>query len=427
MHITPRLARGSPIFYGWAILFAAGSSQFARNAAASLTLAVFMYPIAQDLGWSRTLIAGAASAGGLASSAASPAVGWLIDRYGARVVLTVSILILGLSTMSLAWATVPVAFYLAYGTGRVIFSSPVQIGASVVVSRWFVQRRGRALGLLSASHAAGMTLFPLIAALVIESRGWQDAWFFLGILVWIVALVPVSLLIVQQPEDVGLGPDGISLNPAQPSAVAGGLPSEPVWTLHDAVRTPALWLLAIAAGTVFLIQAGTNIHQGAYFRDQGLSATVAAAAISLNAVFAGVGALLWGWLTERMAVRYVFASVALLMAVVSGLFITVNTNVEAFLFASLFGLSLGGIIVVPSVAFADYFGRRSLGAIRGVTEPFVSLGQAIGAVLAGAIYDATKSYHIAFLTFAALAAVTIVIVLMAKPPVRAPAAVSTAP
>ena len=129
VHIANRLAGKTPFYYGWVILFAAGTSQFVRNAVASLTLAVFIYPISQDLGWSRTLIAGAASAGGLASTATSPVVGWLLDRYGARVVLTSSILVLGFSTMSLGWATAPIAFYLAYGTGRVIFSSPIQIGA----------------------------------------------------------------------------------------------------------------------------------------------------------------------------------------------------------------------------------------------------------------------------------------------------------
>ena len=115
MNLAPRLARRTPFYYGWVILFSAGSSQFVRNAAASLTLAVFMFPLAEELGWSRTLIAGAASLGGLVSSFASPAVGWLLDRYGARVVLTVSVLVLGLSVISLAWATVPIAFYLAYG------------------------------------------------------------------------------------------------------------------------------------------------------------------------------------------------------------------------------------------------------------------------------------------------------------------------
>jgi MFS family permease len=418
LHIGPRLARRTPFFYGWVILGAAGSTNFARNAAASLTLAVFMFPIAEELGWSRTLIAGAASVGGLAASGVSPVVGWLVDRYGARLVLGASVLALGLSTISLAWATVPIAFYLAYGTGRVIFSSPVQIGASVVVSRWFVRRRGRAQGLLFAAHSAGMTIFPLVAALSIQAFGWRQAWIILGILVWAVALAPVWLLIVQSPEDVGLKPDGIDDALDTTSDDPPAQREEPTWTLREAMRCPSLWLLAAAAGSLFLVQAGTNIHQGAYFRDQGLSAGVAGAAISLNAIFAGVGSMAWGWASERFPVRYVFAAVALVMAVASALFLGVDSSAKALSVAALFGFGLGGIIVLPPVAFADYFGRPSLGAIRGVTEPFVSLGQAIGAVFSGAIFEATGSYGVAFLTFAALSMLTILMLFAARPPVR---------
>ena len=417
MHIAPRLARRTPFFYGWAILGAAGSAYFVRNAAASLTLAIFMFPVADELGWSRTLIAGAASVGGLAASVASPIAGWLVDRYGARLVLGVSVLILGLSTISLAWATVPFAFYIAYGTGRVMFSSPIQIGATVVVSRWFVRRRGRAQGLLFIAHSAGMTAFPLIAAAMIHAYGWRQAWVVLGLLVWGVALAPVWLMIVQRPEDVGLKPDGI--DDTSGSAPDGRpLPAEPVWTLREAMRCPALWLLAIAIGSLFLVQAGTNIHQAAYFRDLGLSAGIAAAGLSLNAIFAGIGGVAWGWMSERVPVRYVFAAVALVMSVSSALFLSVSSPGEALAVAALFGFSLGGIVVLPSVVFADYFGRSSLGTIRGVTEPFVSLGQAVGAVLSGAIYDVTGSYHAAFLTFAALSALTILTLLVAKPPTR---------
>ncbi|GIT43490.1 MAG: hypothetical protein Ct9H300mP11_14260 [Chloroflexota bacterium] len=128
-----RLLNRLPYFYGWNVLFAAGSSMVVRNAAASLFLGpFFIFPMSEDLGWSRTLIAGAASVGGLAATIVSPLVGWALDKYGARVILPGSVLVMGLSTVSLAWATVPLAFYLAYGTGRVIFSSPMNIGSSVL-------------------------------------------------------------------------------------------------------------------------------------------------------------------------------------------------------------------------------------------------------------------------------------------------------
>ena len=209
------LARRLPFYYGWVVLYSAATTQVARNCVASLTIAVFMIPLADDLGWSRTLIAGAASLGGLVASGVSPLVGWLVDRYGARQVLAASVFIMGLSTIALAWATVPVAFYIAYGISRVIFASPIPIGGSVVVSRWFARMRGRANGMLFASYSIGLIAFPLIASAVIAGRGWQDAWIVLGALVGIIALIPVTFLMVERPEDLGLRPDGDS-NPTPP-------------------------------------------------------------------------------------------------------------------------------------------------------------------------------------------------------------------
>ena len=405
-----------PFFYGWNILFAAGSSMVVRNAAASLTLAVFIFPMSEDLGWSRTLIAGAASVGGLAATVASPVVGWALDRYGARVILTGSVLVMGLSTVSLAWATVPIAFYLAYGTGRVIFSSPMNIGSSVVVSRWFVRRRGRATGILFLSHSLGMITFPLIAGLVIKYRGWEDAWIVLGALVWVLALGPVSMLVRQSPESVGLLPDGDLPTEQDDETLAESPAGEQSWTLKEAMRTPTLWLLALATGSLYLLQSGTNIHQGAYFLDQGLGVGVSAATLSMNAVFTGVGSLFWGWLVDKAPVRYTYAGVALMMAVALILFPIADTIVEALTVAAIFGMAVGGILVVPVVAYANYFGRQSLSAIRGVTEPLVSLGQAIGAVFSGIVYDVTGSYKDAFLILGILGFATIGMLLATSAP-----------
>lgn len=411
-----RLAHKMPFYYGWVILFAAGDAMFVRNAAASLTLAVFIFPISDDLGWSRTLIAGAASLGGLVAALTSPVVGWASDKYGVRLILAISVLVMGISTFSLAWATVPIAFYLAFGMGRVLFSSSFQIGPSVVVSRWFVRRRGRATGMLFLAHSMGIVLFPLIAGMVIHYWGWQAAWMVLGAIVWVAALGPVSLLIRQSPEAMGLAPDLPQGRPEDESGPAQAPPEEPDWTLRDARRTPTLWLLALATGILFLMQAGTNTHQGAYFIDQELGVAISALSISFNAAFTGIGSLIWGWLVERVSVRYCYAAVAVVMVVALFLFPSVNTVWQALLVASLFGVSVGGILVVPAVAYANYFGRRSIGVIRGVTEPLVSLGQAIGAVFSGLVFDITGSYHFAFITLAVFGIAAIGLILLTKPP-----------
>ena len=427
LNLGQRLAPRTPFFYGWVILSTAASTQVVRNATASLTIAVFIFPLSEELGWSRTLIAGAASFGGLAASFVSPGVGWLVDRYGARLVLTASILILGLSTISLAWATIPVAFYLAYGVGRVIFSSPISIGSPVVVSRWFVRMRGRATGILFGSHSIGLVAFPLIASVIIGTSGWREAWIVLGLLVLAIALLPTALLIVQQPEDVGLSPDGdppIAESEIREAAEAGqsaasaAPPEEPVWTLREAMRTPALWMFATATGMVFLVQAGVNTHLAAYLRDQGLSAAFAGFGISLNAAFLGLGNIFWGWITEKLQPRYALAGVAIFVGGSSAVFIIADSTPEILVYSVLFGFGVGGLLSVPPVGYADYYGRRSLGVIRGVTEPLTTFGQAIGAIVAGIVFDYTGSYQLAFTAFAIMGGLATVLVLFARPPRR---------
>ena len=155
-------------------------------------------------------IGGAAAVGGLLATGAAPPVGWAIDRYGARVVLVLGIIIIGLSTMAMAWLSVHIAiFYAALAIGRIMFSSPLNVGPATVVGRWFVRQRGRATGpMLFLSHSGGMVAFPLVATWVSVVWGWETAWIVLGLMVYVIALLPASLLIAQRPEDVGLLPDG---------------------------------------------------------------------------------------------------------------------------------------------------------------------------------------------------------------------------
>ena len=429
-----RLANRTPFYYGWVILGAAGSAMFVRNAAASLTIAVFVYPLSEELGWSRTLISGAAAAGGLAATFMSPMVGRLIDRYGARTVLTVSILLLCASTMLLRWsditltvmgATIPWVFYIGYATGRVIFSSPVQIGAAVVVSRWFIRLRGRTNGILNMSHSVGMVLFPLIASIIIVQSGWRDAWFVLSVLVFVAALLPVAILISERPEDLGLRPDGGLEDESaggEDSAAQSDTAEEPEWTAEEAKRTATLWLIALATGLLFLMQAGTNTHSAAFFQDQGLGAVIAGFGISFNAIFLGVGSVVWGVVVEKVPVRFVMAAVALVMAAASFLFTTTNTAVEALAYSAIFGFGLGGMLTVPPVAYADYYGRRSLGTIRGITEPFTTFGQAVGVMIPGIVFDyiSSESYTPFFYAAGSVGILTAIISLFATQPHHSP-------
>ncbi|MBI4233363.1 MAG: MFS transporter [Chloroflexi bacterium] len=420
-----RLASRTGIFYGWFIVAAAGAASFARNPVAVATLSVFTKPMHDEFGWSRTLFSGAASVGGLLGAAVSPAAGTIVDRHGSRAVLTLSAIIVGAGAIGLSLVAGPVGFYAAYGAGRMLFAGPIQIATTTAVANWFVRRRARATAIVTTCHSAGITVFPLAAQLFINGWGWRTAWFALGLIVWGTAVLPCAVLLIRRPEDVGLRPDGRPGGPEPPRSqrsrlsrhTAGEL-EEQEWTLREAVRAPALWLLALAGGMLFMVQAGVSLHQAPYFQEKGLSPTLAAAAVSTFAFANTPGSLLFGFLAERVNIRYCLALPAFALAGMTGLLISVGSAPQAFLSAAVFGLALGGLATLLPVAFADYFGRRSLGVIRGITAPFSAVGQAGGVLLGGVVYDTTGSYFIAFAAFGALALAGTVLVLLARPPVK---------
>ena len=209
MFLASRLQRILPFYYGWVVVGASGTAVFARMAPAITTLTVFIYPMSQELGWSRTLIAGAVSAGALSSIVLSPAIGWAIDRFGSRPVLAAGVLTVGASMTSLAWATIPATFYVAYAAGRVVFHTAAPIGASTVASRWFIRMRGRAIGVIFLCGAIGGVVFTMLAAVVIDNHGVAAAWISIGVVTLAVALLLFG--VVRQARKV-LPPPGEESN-----------------------------------------------------------------------------------------------------------------------------------------------------------------------------------------------------------------------
>jgi OFA family oxalate/formate antiporter-like MFS transporter len=401
------------------VVFAAGTTVFARMAPSVFVLGIFLSPIADEFGWSRTLIAGAVSVGAVASMVLSPIIGWAVDRYGAGIILTVSMVILGVAVISLAWATVPLFFYLGFATGRIIFHVPVQIGSGAVVSRWFIRKRGRAIGVLYLSGAIGGIVCIQIASIALSNWGIGAAWIALGVTVLGVAVLPSALLIVDRPEDVGLEPDGLTSGPPESITVYLQPTQDPIeidWTLREAMGTKSLWIMVGVVGALFMTQAGVSVHIGAFYQDRGLGITAVASAITINGIVSGIGSLVWGAIIERAPVQRVMVVLMVLSATSTFLLFTVHSLAAAFAVSAVIGVVAAGGNVIPPVAYASYFGRRSIGSIRGIGETGVQVGQTIGPLLSGLAFDINGSYKVAFLTFAIVALIGSVVIATASPP-----------
>ncbi len=434
MLLASRLRDTFPFYYGWIVVGASSTVVFARMAPAITTLTVLIFPMSQQLGWSRTLIAGSVSAGAIASLVLSPVVGWAIDRYGARPVLVVSVAGLGLAMVSLAWATVPFTFYLAFAAGRVVFHTSAPIGASTVAARWFIRKRGRAIGIIFLFGAIGGIVFTMVASLVVESHGLRATWIAIGLVVLVFSVAPSLLLVAERPEDIGLLPDGVEPDLAMPStedqrAVRPGFSGEQAavitqvrrddddsWTLREAVGTRTFWVLVSMGFTSFFVHTSIGVHMGAYFRDIGLGAISAALAVSLSWTVSAVFSVTWGWVTDRIEVRYAYSGMFLVQAGSTLYLILASGTLGVFLAAGFFGIVSAGFNVVPSVMYANYFGRSSLGRIRGLGEAGVLLGQGTGPVIAGILFEIQGSYSMIFWVFVALSLTCSLVVLKAKAP-----------
>ena len=422
MLLASRLRDTFPFFYGWVVVAAASTAVFARMAPAITTLTVLIYPMSQQLGWNRTLISGAVSAGALASLVLSPVVGWAIDRFGARPVLVVSVLGLGLAMTSLAWATIPVTFYVAFAAARVVFHTSAPIGASTVASRWFIRKRGQAIGIIFLLGALGGILFTMVASLVVDSYGLKATWITIGVIVLAVSVAPSLFLVAERPEDIGLRPDGdpsgeVSAGAAQPLET-----HDDSWSLGDAIRTRSFWLLVFLGFAAFFVHTSIGVHMGAYFRDIGLSSTSAALAVSLSWTVSAASSVVWGWITDRVDLRWAYSGMFLFQAGSTLYLIFVGGTTGVFLVAALFGIVSAGAQVVPTVMYANYFGRTSLGKIRGLGEIGVLVGQATGPVIAGVLFDLQGGYGTIFTVFVLLAFACSLLVFKAGAPVRKRAA-----
>ena len=199
----PRL----PFFYGWVVLGCVCLAGFARQGPAVAVLSIFVVPMTAEFGWSRTAIAGAVSGGGLLAAFVSPLIGPVLDRRGARLILCCAVLGTGLATMALSLVHSLAVFYLLFCFARLNWAGPFELGLYGALNNWFVARRAFAASIATLAQTSGLVALPLIAQFAMQGGNWRDGWVAVGATVLIVGFVPMFLLLVRTPEDVGLLPD----------------------------------------------------------------------------------------------------------------------------------------------------------------------------------------------------------------------------
>ena len=399
-----RLAHRVPFYYGWIIVVGAFFGTFIGGGLQSFTFSVFLLPMSDDLGWSRTALTGALTFRLITAASLAPIFGPMVDKYGPRFLMVAAAVIGGVAALLLSRVTQLWQFYAIFafiGMSGGAGLGGVVTGATVV--KWFVRMRGRAMAFTTMGGAApGLILAPIIAFLVFN-YSWQVGWLVMGVLFFAILL-----------------PDGAKSEAEVDAAYQrrGGLESAYSWRLKEVVRTRAFWLLIVGFVLESLSISSVILHEFSYVRDQGYSAPIATAVLSTHAGFALTIRPIWGLVLERVPVRFVVAVVYLGSSMALIILLTANTTAQFFVFAAVYGMSIAGHAVSHSIIFANYFGRDYAGTIRGVVTPVTAGAGAIGPLLVSIGFDITGSYQMPFTVMIGLFWVGLVIMLLAKPPLK---------
>ncbi|NDH61836.1 MAG: MFS transporter [Alphaproteobacteria bacterium] len=404
-YLIPRL----PFFYGWVVLGCICLAGFARQGPAVAVLSIFVVPMTDAFGWSRTEMSGAVSLGGVLAAIISPMVGPFVDRRGARLVLCLAVAGIGIACMALSFTQSLLVFYVLFCFARMTWAGPFDLGLYGALNNWFVARRAIATSIATLAQMSGLVVLPLVAQFAMTGADWRAGWIAVGATVLIVGFVPCWLLLVRRPEDVGLQPDRLADGTVTTLV-------EPRWSRAEAMRTPAFWLLSLYTVLVFPVQAGVSLHQAPHLIERGIPPVQAAAVIAFFSAMSAVASLGIGFMPRRWPVRNLMAVSAACLGVGSFGLIGVSSAVSACLPAGLFGLGIGGVMMLLPMAWADYFGRESYGAIRGVALTMQVTAQAAGPLVSGLLRDSSGNYSMSLMLFGVLAALAVFAALAARQP-----------
>lgn len=431
MEAASRLAqriKTAKIFYGWYVVGVGFLANVASSFALASTLSIFLKPLTAELGISRGVFSLLRSGEGIVAAGLAPLVGTLVDRYGGRWLMALGAAIVGVGYLLLShigsFSEFAAIRLTLVTVGDVLMGYMV---VNVVVAQWFVRKRGRAFAFTSMGVGFAKVCMPVLVAWLLVSLGWRQTWTVFALLTVGLLVLPALLVIRRTPEEMGLLPDGggeavgndspKSSQPTRPNQTLEN-DGETVWTRAEAVHTSAFWLLVVTFGISSVGVTGLNLHVYSYVTDIGHSPVVAATVMSVIASMQLASPLAWGFLADRIDPRYA----AMLRFVIQGvgLGMAILTSNLGFLFAGffLYGIGLGGNMVLPDILWANYFGRRSLGKVRGMGLLISQVLAAFGPPFFGFLFDATGGYGLSFALFGFALMTSAGLSLMLRPPAR---------
>ena len=415
---TETLPRRPRVFYGYWLVLVTFLFNFMAIGFGSYAFSLFVTPLQDVFGWGRGQIMAGFTIFFVTMGATCPVVGRFVDRYGARPVIPVGAVVMGVGFVLVSQMSQLSLFYLGYVLVGAGAAGMGQVPSSAVVSNWFKKRRGTAIGLMAAGVGAGGVLAPAIG-FIIENHGWRSAYLSMAIVIWAVA-IPLGVLVVRtRPSEMGLYPDGAGGPPDVAPGAATPVADVSGFTLRQAARTPVLWLIAVSFlfgsfSSMGLVQAPVP-----FLQDIGYPMQTAAAALGAIGIGSGLGKVFFGWLCDKILPKYAWAIGQGFMAASVAILLNIHADSPIALiwaYGLVLGLGVGAWLPTLSMLASTSFGLAFYGAVFGALSLAPSIGAATGPFFAGLMYDATGTYYWAFVTFAAMFVVGIPLILLVKKP-----------
>jgi MFS family permease len=375
---------------------------------------IFFKPIVSDFGWSRAATSGAYSLLMLSAGAAAIPMGWLAERFGPAKIMALAGLLTALSMGLTSKVAELWQLYLAFG-----FIQGIAIGGTIAITsgltaRWFVKRRGLALGMVSAAIGIGTLIGPPIAERLISSYGWSQASLIIGIGTGIVIIV-CSLFLKRDPKSMGLKPYGESDNAGKPGSGASKtiktFKAREI-TLGSAIHTTPLWIFT---SLFFLLNISVQVvmvHVANYATDLGFDPFTAAIIVSVIGIGSIIGRLVMGFVADRIGSvnSLIFTSLLLTASLVWLIF--ARELWMLYVFAIFFSFAYGGEVPQIPLLISQFYGLGAVISLTAVTTAGIRAGGALGSLLGGEVFDLSHSYTIAFIIAAIVALATFVICLL---------------
>lgn len=400
------------IYWGWYVVLGALFCM-AVNYGTRFIFGVFVAPMAEATHWSRSSVSAGMSFLVLAYGIGGIFTGRFADRIAPRWMITVGALLMSSGLFLSTLVHEPWQFYLTYGL--ICGMGGACLGVVVCnssVGKWFVRKRGLAIGTSSVGLGVGTMLLAPLAGYIVKNHGWEAGFICLGAIILVVGVsLGQTLMRKTLPEEYGLLPDGDTAGafPAKASSAVSGRIKP---ALGPILRDSRFWIIAVCYGVAVMAELAALVHQVAYAQDRHIDKMAAASSIGLIGVTGTLGRFFFGWLADRVReAKYV--SALGLIAMTAGMFLLLKADTVAILFASslFFGFGMGSIVTMMPFLLADRFGRDVLGTAYGMLN-FICAGifGGLGPVVTGYLYDLKGSYDAAWLIqLAALIAATFLI------------------